>query len=376
MKNKILAITRDSIPYVKELRAIPEIKSCATAILMQQLDYWFSKNKKDRFFKFLSPCEHPKYNEGDSWTEELGFSEDEFRTAFDSIGVRYKSMKEISEKQKAGEDIFQNMFYLSYTNRIEACTYYMRNNDLVDLILDSLMSGTLDTLYETVVTQVGKVKTRKQARPIYVNRESQDTETGNTKTDSIITENTAETTTEKETPTPFVQAEEINNNGAQSDKVKITPKRGGGAANFEELKEPFEAFRKYASKLGMTARGLDTEFDNFIKKFPKEAEMVIPKLLDCVKAFELEKTENGKRPIEPKYMPHVATWINQKRWESYMETEAQETDLLTKLLKMTYNEAGEYMKKMVDTKQIEREAAITIWKEYDQKRPKQFARYD
>jgi len=196
MKNKILAITRDTIPYVKHLREIPEVKSCAAAILMQQLDYWFSKSKKDRFFKFLSPCDHPKYSEGDSWTEELGFSEDEFRTAFDCLGVRYKSMKEVSEVQKNGQDAFQNMFYLSYTNRIEACTYYMRNNDLVDSILDNLMAGTIESLYETKVTQIGKVKTRKQARPIYVNGESQDTEVGTTKTDSIITENTTETTRE------------------------------------------------------------------------------------------------------------------------------------------------------------------------------------
>lgn len=356
MKNYLLqSIIADDttvIPYRKELNHLTG--SVTATILLSQMLYWWKVNKRQPFYKFRVPCSHDDYNAGDSWCEELGFGEKELDNAISAICEKGRTTrKDIKNEKKQGKG------YIKCWQTMDRKTYYEVNEELLEQDLKELferLANPQNGDYETPKKGISKPPKRGL--------------------DYIDTENTAETTTEKETPTPFVQAEEINNNGAQSDKVKITPKRGGGAANFEELKEPFEAFRKYASKLGMTARGLDTEFDNFIKKFPKEAEMVIPKLLDCVKAFELEKTENGKRPIEPKYMPHVATWINQKRWESYMETEAQETDLLTKLLKMTYNEAGEYMKKMVDTKQIEREAAITIWKEYDQKRPKQFARYD
>ncbi|MFM1781826.1 MAG: Synechococcus phage Bellamy, partial [Pseudomonadota bacterium] len=40
--------------------------------------------------------------------EELGFDADEFRSAFDCIGVRYKSKKEMSEVIATNNDPFQN----------------------------------------------------------------------------------------------------------------------------------------------------------------------------------------------------------------------------------------------------------------------------
>ena len=93
MKNKILRVIRDSIPYVKELR--PLTKSIASAVLMQQLDYWFY-TYPDKFYKFMTTPDVPTsdYKEGDSWEEELGISTDEFRIAFDNIGIRYKSKTE------------------------------------------------------------------------------------------------------------------------------------------------------------------------------------------------------------------------------------------------------------------------------------------
>ena len=52
MKNKLLACTHNSIPYVKELRTIA--KTLASVILMQQLDFRFWKHPNG-FYKFLEP---------------------------------------------------------------------------------------------------------------------------------------------------------------------------------------------------------------------------------------------------------------------------------------------------------------------------------
>ena len=46
---------------------------------------------------------HKAYTTGDSWTEELAFSADEFRSAFDNIGKRHKSKTTFSKvKDKFG----------------------------------------------------------------------------------------------------------------------------------------------------------------------------------------------------------------------------------------------------------------------------------
>ena len=133
MKNRILHLTRNTIPYVKELHSIAGgVLGC---LVMQQLDYWF-ENHPEGFYKFLLPSEHPAYKNGDSWTEELGMSVDEFRTAFDKIGLRYKSKSEFDK----AEDKFKGKFYCSYVDRRSNLTYYFRNHDLVDAALDGLIS--------------------------------------------------------------------------------------------------------------------------------------------------------------------------------------------------------------------------------------------
>lgn len=132
MRNRILFITRNTIPYVKELQSLTG--SVAGCILMQQLDYWFERFP-DGFWKFLEPSSHSKYRLGDSWIEELGMSAGEFRTAFDRLGIRHKSKGIFDEAQ----DKFQSKFYCSYLDRRENLTYYFRNHGLVDEALDALI---------------------------------------------------------------------------------------------------------------------------------------------------------------------------------------------------------------------------------------------
>lgn len=132
MRNKILSLTRNVIPYVKELRIFTD--SVVGCILMQQLDYWFERYPSG-FYKFLEPSEHPKYVLGQSWQEEIGVSVAEFRTAFDRIGTRWKSKTEFEQ----ASDKFKGKLYASYQDKRANLTFYFRNHKLVDATLDELL---------------------------------------------------------------------------------------------------------------------------------------------------------------------------------------------------------------------------------------------
>lgn len=127
MKNLILALTRDSIPYVRQLNVLTG--GMIGSVLMQQLDFYF-RTKPDGFYKFLNPASgNPAYRAGDSWSEDLGISEAEFRTAFDKIGVRYA---DFSKFKAAGANAFQGKFYASYVDKRTNLTYYVRNHEFTD----------------------------------------------------------------------------------------------------------------------------------------------------------------------------------------------------------------------------------------------------
>lgn len=188
MRNRILARFADSIPYVKQLR--PIAKSAVGCLVMQQLDYWFDKHPKG-FYKFLSPCPTPACKPGDTWTEELGVSSDEFRTAFDKIGIRYKSKtafqsaategRQFLAQNKAGQD--DEYFYCSYTDKSSGKTFYLRNHALIDAALDGL-AGTLPPIHvngDPPFTEMGDPDSRELAIPIHINK---------------VSEITAETTTQ------------------------------------------------------------------------------------------------------------------------------------------------------------------------------------
>ena len=140
MQNKLLSITRNIIPYIKELR--PIAGSIMAVILWQQLDYWFSKSPK-HFYKFLSPpqTDHEKYRIGDSWTEELGFSEKEFRNAFDKIGARHISKGAFNSTENPFIKDGKEMFFCSYHDKIKRMTFYFRNHKFADKVLDKLVKS-------------------------------------------------------------------------------------------------------------------------------------------------------------------------------------------------------------------------------------------
>ena len=79
-----------TIPYRAELaRATGGVTS---ALLLQQVIFWWQVSEGRPFFKFKEPCcKHPAYRPGDSWTEELGFSRREFDAARGRIATRRRS---------------------------------------------------------------------------------------------------------------------------------------------------------------------------------------------------------------------------------------------------------------------------------------------
>lgn len=148
-KQNVLSLTANVIPYHKEFRKIAG--SVTASILWQQLEYWFSKTEGEKFYKFLSGLKEEKfgYKNGDSWTEELGFSAKEFRNAFKHIGVSYKSKKEfdgstnkfITKDNNGGEKEFM---YCSYYDKENFKTWYFRNDKLINKNIELLSNKNND----------------------------------------------------------------------------------------------------------------------------------------------------------------------------------------------------------------------------------------
>jgi hypothetical protein len=107
-----------------------KLGSVTAAILVGQLEFWFSKYKT--FWKFLEPNNSENYREGDSWTEELAFSKAEFKTAFNKVGIKYASQKEYEDAENKFVKDGKEYLYCSYTNKMTHITWYERNDAKVE----------------------------------------------------------------------------------------------------------------------------------------------------------------------------------------------------------------------------------------------------
>ena len=219
MNNRILSITRNTIPYVKELQPICG-HSIAACILMQQLDYWFDRYPEG-FYKFMEPSDHQLCKEGQSWCEELGMTAEEFRTAFDKIGFRHRSKTQFEESA----DKFQKKFYCSYLDRRSNATYYFRNDKALDKALDKLISSENkqkrnDEDASFTVNQESPVTVNRES-PVTVNQESRFREIGNPDLLNISTE---PTTDKQQQPTPEPKLDLFSNIESCCCKNLIFPK--------------------------------------------------------------------------------------------------------------------------------------------------------
>lgn len=126
-----------SVPYRPELRTF--FGSVTSTLLFQQLEFYFSRHPGG-FYKCAEPCSSPYYRPGDSWLEELKISPKAFRTAFDTMGTRYKSKAAYKQAAEAG-DPFNGLFYLSYHDRQKGYTFFVRNAAKVQNLFDTLTTA-------------------------------------------------------------------------------------------------------------------------------------------------------------------------------------------------------------------------------------------
>ncbi|HEX8278031.1 MAG TPA: hypothetical protein VF540_05020 [Segetibacter sp.] len=123
-------------PYVRELQNLKLVDTIIACLLMARLELLFEANPNG-FHKYTKPCNFQILEGSKCWVDLLCISPHQFRTAFDQIGVRYKT-KEDFDKEK---DKFKGKYYCSFSamgdlNR----TYYFRNNKLVDDCFEQLLS--------------------------------------------------------------------------------------------------------------------------------------------------------------------------------------------------------------------------------------------
>ena len=118
------------IPELKELTK-GDIKA---AILLSQIVYWWDTKGGKPFYKFNTPSSnHPLYKEGDSWTEDLGFSEYQFRSARSKIAAK------VTTGSSKTELLREN--YVVYWTESDRKTCYQVNEDLLRRDLKRLKSG-------------------------------------------------------------------------------------------------------------------------------------------------------------------------------------------------------------------------------------------
>lgn len=123
----VLADDTDVIPYRRRLRKIAG--SALGAILLQQILFRAKNNRWKPFYKFGGPCSHSDYSEGDSWTEELGFSDNEFETARSLIASKITKGKNRSTVTPAV------VFFWTDSNRK---TWYDVNIGLLNRLVEEL----------------------------------------------------------------------------------------------------------------------------------------------------------------------------------------------------------------------------------------------
>jgi hypothetical protein len=135
-KNALIWNHFDGIPYVKQLRKLELVNSITACLLMARLEILFAENP-DYFCKYLTPGSWQSKFEGLSWTDELMISRGQFWTAFDQIGVRYRT----KAKYLKAEDIFKGKYYCCYVDTTGFNkTYYFRNDELVDKCIKRLIA--------------------------------------------------------------------------------------------------------------------------------------------------------------------------------------------------------------------------------------------
>lgn len=150
-----------NIPYNPSLRNY--FKNITACILFQQLCYWVEKNNSqdNSFYKFVEPCKHPLYKQGDSWCEELNFSKKEFKHARLECITHYSSKKKWKQAVKEG-DPFKGKPFCSYVDKQNHLTHYVSNYSRIEEITHNIdqpqfMQSTKGAFPESPFSTLAKV---------------------------------------------------------------------------------------------------------------------------------------------------------------------------------------------------------------------------
>jgi hypothetical protein len=122
------ALNATFIKYYPELGRF--FDSICAAVLLKQIDYMFSANGDNPFHVFKEPCENERYVKGNSWTEILGISKNEFNSALAKIGA-IKVTKGVSLTEAKKQNL---VVYWTDKNRL---TWYWLNIEKYNELLET-----------------------------------------------------------------------------------------------------------------------------------------------------------------------------------------------------------------------------------------------
>lgn len=144
----ILGNDKNIIPYRKELNKITG--GIIETLVLQQFIYWWNAMEHKPFYKFIEPCNHKEYKEGDSWTEELGISKFQFTNAFKKLSkLNLVSKKTNSQRltyYSLNTEILAKLIKLTYLSKE---TSLSKCNNLTYLSEETSFTSITETTTET-----------------------------------------------------------------------------------------------------------------------------------------------------------------------------------------------------------------------------------
>lgn len=120
--------------YIKLYPSLSKMLRCQNAsMIMSHMEYWFER-QPNGFYKFIEPCNHNLYKEGDSWTEALDMTRSTFTRALKKIATRHSSRTTFKKEI----DPFKGKMYASFYDRQKNQMFFIRNHERVESTLDAI----------------------------------------------------------------------------------------------------------------------------------------------------------------------------------------------------------------------------------------------
>jgi hypothetical protein len=304
---RLIAEDRSLIIYRPTLR--PICGGITGVLLFHQILYWWQKNERKPFYKFRNVCNHPGYKKGDSWCEELGFSERELDHAIDLICEKIKRKDLPAALEKS------NKMVLFWTD-INRQTWFIVNENAAEKAISSLYTVSAETAF-TVSAEMGITKPTLQQFHTAPYSSFETAERGNRNTE-ITTKNTTKTTTEikekedgakKPAPIPVeIFEHELVEENPQPLKAQPSEKEKICAKKEKAMPEGFGDFRKayevfYSEKCGLVLGDRKADTDGLLEIFKQ--------LKGAAKIKNPNATEDELPAIALKSLNHISkNWGN------------------------------------------------------------------